>query len=242
MKRIIALFVLLCYLFGTVQIAQADELLQAGESDFIEFDDLDSDLVDIVHTNTKEREIYVVSDSKNNRIDIYDENGNWLMSGSEITLINVPKELFFVRNDSIKYLYNGVIPCGVADNYDYWGSWQSSDIVRLKINYSVGELKADALTELRYYAFENKKIAIAYLAVEKLVNLIMYSVSNNLVIYLKGDHSYNTYCSILRKERVNRYNFSGSVMTYGTAVAQWLSSPWTYGVYPDACRYLTQLY
>ena len=243
MKKIILAITVICSLCCSIHSTYADEIGLTDDNDnhYTEFSDLNYDLVEISETESEIGTLYVVSDSNNDRIDIYDENGNWLASGSDITLIEVPDEIFFVRNESIEYLYSGIVPCGVADNYDYWGSWQSSDIVRLTVNFT-GTLTVTVLKTLIKKAFSDKSISILDEAVGGLVSLIVGSIVNNTVIHLKGDYSYNTYCSILRKERVNRYNSNGSVMTYGTAAAHWLTSPWTYGVYPDACRYLTQLY
>lgn len=243
MKKIIIVILLLSYFSIFSSNVNAENNNNIFEIDTnTDYNETNYDLLNISQFSCNEDNIYVISNVDENRVDIYDDQGVWIASGSNIKSVGIPNELLIVKNETINYVYNGFSPLGIADDYDKWGSWQQSPIVRLTVNFSGSSIAESVLKSMFIAALKQKNVTISDMAVSYLVGKIVSSMTNNLVVSLKGDYSYNTYCSILRKERLNRYYDSGAVMTYGTAVAQWLSSPWTYGVYPDACRYLTQLY
>ena len=85
--------------------------------------------------------------------------------------------------------------------------------------------------------------AVTFLLVAS-VNSFVYSmyslVTEHMEFGVKALVSYNRYCDILVKEQV-----TGEVRgkKYSGAINHnWLDSPWIYGVHPEACRYLTEIY
>lgn len=165
---------------------------------------------------------------------MYDDNYNLIMTA----------QYEVVEDESNANTYdeeNSISTAALIDDYDQWNGWRPTDIVKVTPQFSTDTIVENTLEILVDVVFKENKINILKNAIKQFCKAVYKSIKNNTTIYLKGDYNYNKYCDILRKERVNQYNSNGSVKHYGSAVTNWLNTPWDYTTHA-ACRVLTQRY
>ncbi len=169
-----------------------------------------------------------------NTIYMYDDNHNLIMSAQYEVVV----EENSVYTDEEE---NSISTAALIDDYDQWKGWKPTDIVRVTPKFSTDTIVESTFEVLIDVVFKENKITILKTAIKQFCKAVYKSIKNNTTIYLKGDYNYNKYCDILRKERVNQYNSNGSVKHYGSAVTNWLNTPWDYTTHAS-CRVLTQRY
>ncbi len=176
-----------------------------------------------------------ISEIHGDEIFLYDEDQNLIATATFSTKEVVNASLFEDRSIEIS-------PYAAVDTYDKWRNWIPTKMVQFVPKFSGTSIQTGVLTSLMVSAFTGAALFVPTTAISLLCGAIVDSVYNGQYIYVKGDYSYNTYCEILRKERVNQYNANGSLKRYGPATTRWLNTPWDYATAPAACRILTQKY
>lgn len=181
-----------------------------------------------------EENIYYRSVVSNDKIVLWNENGEMIA----VAYVSLSENNDIVTN-KFKVSPFLIETRGLGDNYDYWSGWANTTIVNLQINFSGQSISAAALTSLIMAALSTNGISLTYEVIAGFAGMIANSITNGSTISFKGQVMTNIYCNILTKERVVKTN---SGVVYGPTYVNWLDSPWVYGVYPEACRFLTELY
>lgn len=168
---------------------------------------------------------------------LFDLEGN-IVATATYTTIEIPEAVIPVQ-DIMPY---EIISPFSVDDFEKWGNWVQTEFVQFVPHFNTAAITASALSALMQNAFSIKNIVISISAIGLLCDFIADSITNGQTVTVKGEFSYNVYCNILRKERVNQYNTNGSVKTYGQITTNWLSSPWDYGTADASCRVLAERY
>lgn len=168
---------------------------------------------------------------------VYDLEGNVLVTAT-YTSFGAPDPI--IPNRMVNP--NGLISPLSVELYDQWGNWIETEFVQFVPVFSGSSIASGALAATMESAFLAKKIHISGMAISLICGSIADSIVNGQTITVRGDFSYNVYCNILRKERVNQYNANGKVKKYGPETTNWLSSPWDYGTADASCRALANKY
>lgn len=177
-----------------------------------------------------------ISHIYDDEIVVYDLEGN-IVATATYTAIEIPENIATNQNA----IPNEIISPFSVDDFEKWGNWVQTQFVQFVPSFNTSVISASLLSTLMKDAFTGKNIFVSLSAIGLLCDIIADQVVNGQTITVKGEFSYNVYCNILRKERVNQYNTNGSVKTYGQISANWLSSPWDYSQ-PAECRVLAERY
>lgn len=177
-----------------------------------------------------------ISHIYDNEIVVYDLEGN-IVATATYTAIEIPENIVTNQNA----IPNEIVSPFSVDDFEKWGNWVQTQFVQFVPNFSGSSIGSGVLAALMESAFSAASITISGLAIGLLCGVIADSIINGQTVYVKGDFSYNVYCNILRKERVNQYYSNGNVKTYGQVTTNWLSSPWDYSQ-PAECRVLADRY
>lgn len=177
--------------------------------------------------------VYIV-ETFDTMIIVYDTNHNIVATAFFDKIVNRYEE-YSIRNNTL------ISPSALVDDYDKWNGWRSTDMVKFIPKFSTSTISSAVLNTLLSAALSTSGINIISAAISALCGVIAETIVSGQTVYVKGDYNYNKYCDILRKERVNYLNSNGSVKIYGSAVVNWLNTPWDYTT-PAACRVLTERY
>lgn len=143
--------------------------------------------------------------------------------------------------DSINLFDNEISPLAsnLAHSYDKWPEkWNKTSTYTVDI---VGDVPTAATLVTTVATILGE---VCPLILTLTIYLYVYSIYD----YLEDNGSFdvcaytkiNRYCNILRKEYVG--NTQPSSDNADGVNENWLDSPWIYGVHPEACRFLTELY
>lgn len=220
-------------------VIHAEEIIEVSGSNFQIVSESSSSKNGIEYREmifSEEGNIYI-TEIYEHEIFVYDENRNLLASATYgCSTIVVSSQFISIETRPAFSLMS------LVDDYDIWNGWRPTTMVNFVPNFSGTNIVKGVLKSLIVAALTGNGIVISIIAVEQLVNVIWDGIENGTTVYVKGDYDYNSFCSILRKERVNRYNSNGTIKTYGATTVNWLDTPWIYDLYPAACRTLTQRY
>lgn len=121
----------------------------------------------------------------------------------------------------------------LVDTYDKWRG--GSDVLTTQLVIDEGSMTIAAVKALILAKLQQNYIEAAYVIVEELATQI---ADGNLgVVTISIQYNWNSYCSILRKER------GRAGASYTTESVYWTANPWDYtGTVETACRVLTERY
>lgn len=176
-----------------------------------------------------------ISEIYDGEVYVYDSNLNLLASAT-----------FAVGETSTEESYESssseISTAALIDTYDQWRGWYATQMVKLVPKFETPSISESVLSSLIYSALTNSGISVLSVVVGYLSTAIAHSITSGTTVYVKGDYNYNKYCSILRKERVNRYNSDGTVKTYGKDSYSWQGAVWDYATTDASCRVLVERY
>lgn len=187
-------------------------------------------------TKIKTEEGILETTLEGNLVTVRDELGNVVYSTTFKTKNTniIPELSVFNNNDGIS-----IAASDLAESYNVFGNWYNSSTYVVLIEDAIPtlvNLSAALLSILTANAFT----FLLAMSVNSFVYSFYSILTEHTEINVAARVRYNRYCNILVKEQI-----LGTVKgkSYkGTENKNWLDSPWIYGVHPEACRYLTEIY
>lgn len=155
---------------------------------------------------------------------------------------------YYIKNDNesvINVFNNGtdsisLLASGLAESYDRWRSPITTSTYVVTIGAVIPTIQALS-SAIKSILAAACPFLLAYSALS-FASDIYSAITENIELNIAAVVTYNFYCNILVKEKVigeiPKYSLTGR----GSESINWLDSPWIYGVHPEACRYLTEIY
>lgn len=143
--------------------------------------------------------------------------------------------VFNYDNESVLLLASGL-----AEQYDRWRSpvRTTTYVVRVGAIKPTIDALASAVDDI-LSAVCPWLLAYTVLSFAREMHEIIHA---NSQFNVAAELIYNFYCNILVKETIVGEVPADSLTARGVQNVNWTDSPWIYGVHPEACRFLTELY